>query len=138
MNGILRFSRRRFLLLAGWVGASLGMPLPLQARPAAAPRSEAARRLVEALQAHGSRHAIGAAYLRRHPEEHGTDALVDALLADHPALHTALHRERVQLRSVLDAGVRRDYSHGHTTVVDGWVLSRTDARLCALVAIQPV
>lgn len=34
--------------------------------------------------------------------------------------------------------VRRDFERGNVVTVDGWVLSRTEARLCALVELQRV
>jgi hypothetical protein len=40
--------------------------------------------------------------------------------------------DRASLLQRLDAQVRDDFASGTTIALDGWVLSRTEARLCAL------
>lgn len=35
---------------------------------------------------------------------------------------------------MLDARIRRDFSEGRTRLIDGWVLSETEARLFAILA----
>ena len=59
--------------------------------------------------------AIGAAYLRAHPR----DTLADA--------HTAARLPRPHLA----ARVREDFAAGRVVMLDGWMLSVTEARLCA-------
>ena len=39
------------------------------------------------------------------------------------------------LRRELSAAIRRDFSAERTTSLDGWILSQTEARLCALVTL---
>ena len=64
---------------------------------------------------------------------------------DHPGVLTELIRaslgladscaaalDRDRLLSVLDAQVRSEFGAGNIVQVDGWVLARTEARLCAL------
>lgn len=60
--------------------------------------------------------AIGAAYLRAYPD----DPLADA----HAAAYLA--------RSQLAARVRDDFAAGRVVMLDRWMLSVTEARLCAL------
>ena len=45
----------------------------------------------------------------------------------------ALRAER--LRSEIARRIRRDFSRKDIALVDGWVLSRTEARLCALMSL---
>jgi hypothetical protein len=64
---------------------------------------------------------------------------------DHPDVLTDLIRSslglpdgrvaaitRASLLSVLDARVRSEFGVGNIVGVDGWLLARTEARLCAL------
>ena len=80
--------------------------------------------------------AIGRVYLDAHAHEAHADALVETILArlelDGRALqgmHYAALAERI------DAVIGRDFDAGDTVTLDGWVLSRTEVRLCALVAV---
>jgi hypothetical protein len=36
----------------------------------------------------------------------------------------------------LRARCRQDFARGDTVLIDGWVLARTECRLCALVALS--
>jgi hypothetical protein len=79
--------------------------LPLAARPASA----------TALFSHlPSARVIGAAYIRSHPAD---DFDISELPPDRPAIA---------------ARVRDDFANGRIVTVDGWMLSITEARLCAL------
>ena len=40
------------------------------------------------------------------------------------------------IRKTVDAQRQRDFATGDTVLVDGWILSRTEARLCALAALS--
>ena len=67
------------------------------------------------------------------PEMNGIEVLTELIraslgLADSCA--AALDRDR--LLSVLDAQVRSEFGAGNIVRVDGWVLARTEGRLCAL------
>lgn len=42
-----------------------------------------------------------------------------------------------ELRASLARRIRTDFSRGNTVALDGWVLSVTEARLCALVSLVP-
>jgi len=124
----LRFSRRGFLatFAAGIVGAALG--LRLYWNPGRT--SAEAQRLARLLPHTDSAARLGRRYLEGTPQE--ADAgrlltLIDATPADGEA--DAALRER------LDARTRQDFIAGATVAVDGWLLSVTEARLCALVSL---
>lgn len=77
-----------------------------------------------------SARVIGAAYLSAHPEE-------SAVL---PAFLRGLRARPGDARGLageLAALVRADFERGNTVRLDGWVLSRTEARLCALTCDPP-
>jgi len=79
---------------------------------------------------------LGRLYLNRYPDEDSLDALASHLplqtrnegSADHGTELGALHD---QVRSQ----IRRDFESGNCVRIDGWVLSRTEARVCALATL---
>ena len=69
---------------------------------------------------------LGALYLAAHPEERSHARLSRLLIAGDDGTIPA------RLRSA----VARDWSNNHVAVVDGWLLARTEARLCAVLHLQ--
>jgi hypothetical protein len=88
----------------------------------------------------GSLHDIAALF--RHPES--ARRIGERLLARDAAPLDQAASLRVKLTAVDGRAARRsalrqqaaqDYARGNVVLVDGWVLSRTEAQLCALVAL---
>ncbi len=75
--------------------------------------------------------AAGRAYLASAPSEADAVALAEKVLTDLPLGATAA----VARRAFRDRLVR-DFHQGQTVQADGWYLSRTEARLCALLALE--
>jgi hypothetical protein len=71
--------------------------------------------------------ALARAYEQRHPSEPVT-AIEAALLSDRPA--------DVPLATHLARQAQRDFANGDLEDLEGWMLSRTEARLIALAAGQ--
>lgn len=72
---------------------------------------------------------VGRAYLRRHPEEARTAELrrhLRELPLDAPR----------ELGSRARTRIREDFACGQVVQVEGWLLSRTEVRLCALAALS--
>jgi len=69
---------------------------------------------------------LGAIYLAAHPEERSRALLSQLLIAGDDGT----------IPSRLLSAVARDWSSNHVTVVDGWLLARTEARLCALLHLE--
>jgi hypothetical protein len=80
-------------------------------------RSASANTLISVFSWLPSARAIGAAYLRAHPADTATLAL---------QLPAGLTRRELQFV------IRDDFAHERIVTVDGWMLSVTEARLCAL------
>lgn len=138
-----RLDRRRFLALAGSVlglvavSRRVVLAAPLEAGPRATEASDVDGhpRSVETLVSGGEGvRRIGAAYLAATPEERDASALFDAILAKRPDLARA-SRPRA-LRAAFARAVRHDFAVGDVVVLDGWRLARTEARLCALWALE--
>jgi hypothetical protein len=119
---------RRTLLRSGLIAALALLAGPLAPRRAAA--AGPAARLVGIFREPASARAIGRAYLRQAPEEADAARLL-ALI--HPGDCAALSAS--ELRRAVAARQRADFAAGRTVLLDGWVLSRTEARLCALAAV---
>jgi hypothetical protein len=89
------------------------------------------------LAPHGADAAPSAAALRRAlPPGLDPYAIGTALRATHPACSTADCRARAALPNPADlpARIAADFAAGRTVTVDGWVLSHTEAWLCAALA----
>jgi hypothetical protein len=69
---------------------------------------------------------LGAIYLAAHPEEGSRTLLSQLLIAGDDGA----------IPSRLMSAVARDWSANHVAVVDGWLLARTEARLCALLHLE--
>jgi hypothetical protein len=93
----------------------------------------AAARLRSALSnAAGARH-IGNIYLQQVSTESGSKAALDALLASLAlAPEQVLRLGRRALTGIIQQRMRKDFQTGDRIVVGGWIISRTEARLCAL------
>jgi hypothetical protein len=77
-----------------------------------------------------STRAVGAAYLREHPDEAHEQRLVQLLRESDGGWKTL--SSRAELRRLGSVEATRDYYRRRVVVVEGWYLSLTEARLCAL------
>jgi len=73
--------------------------------------------------------ALGRRYREQVPSEHDARALEAAILADAPV------EASVEPRRWLADRVQQDFALGETVTIDGWVLSRTEARQAALYSL---
>jgi hypothetical protein len=78
--------------------------------------------------------AVGREYLRLVPEERDAARLRQRILADCRET-MGVGRPGRRLRAAVMARQRIDFEAGRTVRIDGWVLSRTEARLCGLAAL---
>jgi hypothetical protein len=123
------------IVAAAWFGRLLG-----SWSPSGAPGEPDSARLARLLTQTDSARMIGQEYLRSAPGERDLAvlaSLIVARLADDPhvdprvvSIATDAH-----LRGLLLTSTRRDFAEGLTVTLDGWVLSRTEARLYGLTAL---
>jgi hypothetical protein len=73
---------------------------------------------------------LGRSYRRQVPDESGERDLSDLLLEDLP-------EDQSEQNAAVAALVKKDFDEGNTIEVDGWILSRTEARQCALFSFTP-
>ena len=139
MSDAFSVSRRRFLATSITLAAlPLLSSVPWLTR--APGRGTSATRVIAAelsglVDARASARAVGEAYLALRLEERSADLLTESILADlaSDVPWHALTTE--QLRAFLVLRIQNDFARAMTVEIDGWMLSRTEARLCALVAL---
>ncbi|HYM82218.1 MAG TPA: hypothetical protein VEY91_12515 [Candidatus Limnocylindria bacterium] len=138
MNAPRDLSRREFLLLA----AAFATPLvPLHAffetfsAPPGRPPSPAGK-LVGLLRHPASARVIGTAYLEAIPAEADAPILVDAIAAGLEGGPAALRADANALRRRLLRRIEHDFELETTVRLQGWIVSRTEARLCALATLK--
>jgi hypothetical protein len=127
MSGV-SFPRRWFVGLAALfalVGRAAHARSLAGLTPTTTPEFDVALR--ELLPSQADATVIGRAYLAANPVEADLDLLVRQL--------TALAREPSDLRAAIGDRLRRDFADRDTVRLDGWVLARTEARLCAVCAL---
>lgn len=92
-----------------------------------------AARLAGLIERRADARALGCAYLRLHPEEAAREPLLERLLPDIQRGSEVLRRlTTARLREAARRQRERDFARGDTVLIDGWILARTEARLCAL------
>jgi len=128
--------RRTFLarLLAAGGVAALARPGRALAGIGGIPGGDALGRVVRVPE---SARVVGRAYLRREPAEANAARLRERILADLglDADAAAASADR-ELRERLRHRVRADFAAGRIVKLDGWILSLTEVRLSALVALE--
>jgi hypothetical protein len=73
---------------------------------------------------------LGQRYLTLFPKEANYDWLIRTTLPDEYNQH-----DSQILKQTLKMQRQKDFYEGNTVMLDGWILSRTEARLCALLAL---
>ncbi|MFZ5778641.1 MAG: hypothetical protein ACOY4R_00355 [Pseudomonadota bacterium] len=74
---------------------------------------------------------IGSHYLALVPQERSAARLSESVFGDIDAAVDGPDA-LAHLRRLVDARRHRDFSTGDTVILNGWLLARTEARLCAL------
>ncbi len=71
---------------------------------------------------------IGNSYLKNAADENNIRSLVDGLMKD-------ISNTETGLPEAITNQIKTDFETGNTMMIDGWVLSRFEARQCALSAL---
>ncbi|KKB07049.1 hypothetical protein VE25_19560 [Devosia geojensis] len=82
----------------------------------------------------GAARAVGRQVKRLHPD-FGTETMLARFYGERPLLLEAAEETCLDTRkAMLQSQCGEDFSNGRCLVVDGWVISETEAQLCAAVA----
>jgi hypothetical protein len=122
-------NRRTFLVTAA--AGTAGVVLPARGAGHSPVAALANPRLLEILRNKRVVRELGRCYLDLAPAEDNPRALAQAILPEPPA------NSRTALRAQIDAQVQRDFAAGQTLVLNGWIVSVTEARQCALYSLLP-
>jgi len=143
-------SRRKFLLLGGGIGGSLLATPGLTWLGSIWQDQEKTlhSRLTTLFHHQQSARMIGRTYLQRYPQEGNIQVLLEKVVAEAsgipsdssfntpPSSADRLRRagDR-ELMDVLQRRIRQDFVEEKVVKLQGWILSATEARLCALRAL---
>ena len=134
----MQIARRLILavLAAGGLAPFIGARRLLAAIPHGWPAdAPVTARLVALFAAPESAAAIGRAYLAERPMEADPETLVAGILPGRSARELAM-LDGTRLRALVRERHRGDFAAGRTATLSGWILSRTELRLCALAALS--
>lgn len=129
---IYRLNRRNFLVLAAGI---LGLFSPMSSNSAKLLGKKYQDDPLIKIYAHDllAAKTIGLRYLRNTQSEAKADLLAEIIVKRDPILGRRFHTlSSDQLIRILRKRIRQDFESGNVVHVDGWVLSRTEVRLCAL------
>ncbi len=125
-------TRRHILqLIAGCAGVAFAGI----ARTAKASRDRQLGTAIMRVAHHLARHRvshIGEAYLTQNPQEAEASCILDLLLRGSAFKQLSAAGGGPTDQGAFEEAIRRDFARGHILDVDGWRLSKTEARLCAL------
>jgi hypothetical protein len=124
-------TRRTFLAAAALAAAGGGGLLYRRSTGDFDPDLEQTAELARLFDELGPARRVGRAYLESQPAEADEHTLVRLLEAE-PGWRGVWEGSPARIAELARRTVRLDYGRGRTVRVDGWTLSRTEARLCAL------
>lgn len=122
--------RRAFLASLAAMGGGAGVLLVL--RSVEKGKDNVVLQLDQVLTVKRSARWVGLAYLEEVPSERDVQNLSELVFSE-IKWETLL---RSDIREVIRRQVRRDFRNDNLVRIRGWLLSRTEARLCALSALS--
>lgn len=129
MSGARQMQRRAFVVRSLMLAAAGALGPPLAGCGGEA-REMTAAELAAWLPGEAAVVRLGREYLEGVPDENEAATLLGLLVADAGNLDDAAARARMLSQ------IRADYAGGRTVILSGWVLSVSEARLCALAALE--
>jgi hypothetical protein len=126
-------SRRHFFGAIAAVSAFL--PAVRRAHGLVAAPNPAAARLVGLFKHHDSARAIGSLYLATHPEEADAHKLLELVIRADDGPLVVHGTSDTELRAWVRRRQARDFATARIVNLDGWLLSATEVRICALAGL---
>jgi len=129
----MSYTRRYLLTCLGYAsGLGLGLRSATLAAAVSVP-ADAAAALRSLLDDRTHARALGGSY-RAHCPAESNPAVLTRLILDALALHDGGRQplQRELLLPAFDRRVRAEFGAGDTVQLRGWIVARTEARLCAL------
>jgi hypothetical protein len=130
-----KLSRRDILRHLTYGGLMMSLPISALARPAGNLSPPLASLLGQFFSNRESARVVGQRYLDLTPKEANLERLMALIFRSEKNIARLAHADPEQLRAMLSDQQRADFAHGRTIMIDGWILSETEVRLCALAAM---
>ena len=129
---------RRFILRMIAAGAgTIGL---MGFRPALSVTQDSAakaRKLTSIINDYDSARDLGIEYLRIIPDEANINTLVNLLSSTHHLIPLDIEMTKpIDLRNAISRQLQFDFKSNEVINLHGWILSRTEVRLCALSALM--
>lgn len=124
--------RKDFVQLTAFTAAALSFPLLDSCKSPASDEAMAQLDFLSRLFDGQTIRKTGESYLQKTPAEKNRGKLVQ-LLADNDPMADSPDERAIQ--QYLREKIKRDFDEGKTVMVNGWVLSVTEARQCALFSL---
>jgi len=125
--------RRRFITLSTITAVAVGVPFSNCSQPdLALDKLLAMPQTLSRLQDEKTLAAIGKAYGALHPDEYSLRKLERNLAVNNLSSDTSPNK----IFATLDKAIQADFDSGNIIILEGWVLSITEARQCALFSLM--
>jgi len=124
--------RRIFIRLSAYSGLALTVPFALACRQSVTNMAVAEPPFLLHIFDKKTMLETGRAYILQNPDE-GEIADLEKLLIENTPIQASSGPEAVQ--TFFEKKTKEDFDNDQTLVVDGWVLSKTEARQCALYSL---
>jgi hypothetical protein len=119
-------SRRKFLTLSFITGFS-SFTFSVSAKNVSSERTIQLEFTQEMIQ-------VGRCYLNQYPEENSKELITNSI--DKICNDTYSSESKKSIVSRINEACTKDYKARDTIYLDGWLMARTEARLCALAALS--
>jgi hypothetical protein len=128
-------NRRDFLFYAAAGSAALSLPAATLTSARSRPFTPLARpRTIQTIGQAPLVHRLGRTYRARWPDENDPNILASAIRREEPASASSPVAGS-DLDAHVDQRIRQDFEAGRTAQLEGWILSVTEVRQCALYSI---
>ena len=124
--------RKEFLQRSAFAAAAITLPLLHSCKSAVSDDEMVDPQFLSRLFDEQTIRKTGAAYLQKMPGEKDHNKLV-GLLAGNSSI--AGSSDENEIHQYLEEKIKRDFDEGKTVMLNGWVLSVTEARQCALYSL---
>ena len=123
-------NRKNFILISGAMFAAIGIPAYFHFfGKIKYPHLLAEPKFLALIMDANDLKALGTAYRHQVQDESSERGLADALLEELPD-------DNLEFDNALDGLIKKDFDEGRTVEVEGWILSKTEARQCGLLTFS--
>jgi hypothetical protein len=133
------YARQRRWILRGIAAlGAIRITRALAVAPMRPSRDPVVEHLLSYLTSPSSAQVIGREYLVTHPEEQSIQRLMESIVPSAADIDAAVDGRllRVSVHRYIHSRILSDFEVGDVIQLQGWILSVTEVRLCALIALM--